>query len=88
VWTTECEKGLLECEKGNKTAMRVVKKKQVSTPSNLKSEMPSTLNPERTRRRCDEDSAGGGREREKERASEREKEVTKHADNPQIVKKK
>ena len=30
LWTTECEKGLLECEKGNKAAMRLVKKKQVS----------------------------------------------------------
>eukprot|EP00961_Rhodomonas_salina_P008458 115217-Rhodomonas_salina.1 len=30
MWTTECEKGLQECEKGNKLAMRMVKKKQVS----------------------------------------------------------
>ena len=30
LWTTECEKGLIECEKGNKSAMRMVKKKQVS----------------------------------------------------------
>ncbi len=29
-WTSECEKGLLECEEGNKAAMRLVKKKQVS----------------------------------------------------------
>lgn len=30
VWTTECEKGLAECEKGNRAGMRTTKKKQVS----------------------------------------------------------
>ena len=29
-WTVDCEKGLAECEKGNRAGMRTVKKKQVS----------------------------------------------------------